>query len=54
MAAVYVMRIKNTMYAYERDQLYFIEAENDDEAFTKAKSIDCYAEITIEEVKELK
>lgn len=41
------IRIKNTIFGYERDQVVAIEAESLEEALIKAKNIDCFAECTV-------
>lgn len=41
------IRIHNTMFGYERDQVVEIEAESLDAAIKKASNIDCFADITV-------
>lgn len=44
---MYKVRIKNTMFGYERDQIVEIAADNEKAALAKAQNIDCFADISI-------
>ena len=44
---MYKVRIKNTMYGYERDQIVEIAADSETAALKKAQDIDCFAEVSI-------
>jgi len=47
----YTVRIKNSMYGYERNQVVQIEAETEQQAISAAQTIDCFADVTIEKEK---
>jgi hypothetical protein len=44
---MYKVRIKNTMFGYERDQVVEIAADSEKDALKKAQDIDCFAEVSI-------
>jgi hypothetical protein len=44
---MYKVRIKNTMFGYERDQIVEISADSEKTALEKARDIDCFAEVSI-------
>jgi hypothetical protein len=44
---MYKVRIQNTMYGYERDQIVEIVADSEKAALAKAQDIDCFAEVSI-------
>ena len=44
---MYKVRIKNTMFGYERDQIVEIAAESEKQALEKALNIDYFAEVNI-------
>jgi hypothetical protein len=44
---MYKVRIKNTMFGYERDQIVEIAADSEKAALAKAQDIDCFAEVSI-------
>lgn len=44
---MYKVRIKNTMFGYERDQIVEITADSEAAAIEKARNIDCFAEVSI-------
>jgi hypothetical protein len=44
---MYKVRIKNTMFGYERDQIVEIAADSEEAALAKARDIDCFAEVSI-------
>ena len=44
---MYKVRIKNTMFGYERDQIVEIAADSEKAALKKAQDIDCFAEVSI-------
>ena len=44
---MYKLRIKNTMFGYERDQTVEIAADSEAAALKKALDIDCFAEVSI-------
>jgi hypothetical protein len=46
-SVMYKVRIKNTMFGYERDQIVEIAADNEAAALAKARDIDCFAEVSI-------
>lgn len=46
---MYKVRIYNSMFGYERDQIVEIVAESKDLALEKARQIDCFAEVSIVE-----
>jgi hypothetical protein len=46
-SVMYKVRIKNTMFGYERDQVVEIAADSEAAALAKARDIDCFAEVSI-------
>jgi hypothetical protein len=44
---MYKVRIKNTMFGYERDQIVEIVADSEKAALAKARDIDCFAKVSI-------
>jgi hypothetical protein len=48
-SVMYKVRIKNTMFGYERDQIVEIAADSEAAALKKARDIDCFAEVSIVE-----
>jgi len=44
---VYKVRIYNSMFGYERDQIVEIVADSEAAALAKARDIDCFAEVSI-------
>ena len=44
---MFKIRIKNTMFGYERDQIVEIAADSEAAALEKARDIDCFAEVSI-------
>lgn len=46
---MYKVRIVNTMYGYERDQILNIEADSLSQAVKKAEAIDMFAEVYVME-----
>ena len=44
---MYKVRIYNSMFGYERDQIVEITADSEAAAIEKARSIDCFAEVSI-------
>jgi hypothetical protein len=46
-SAMYRVRIKNTMFGYERNQIVEIVAESEAAALAQAQNIDYYADVSI-------
>ena len=46
---MYKIRIYNSMFGYERNQIVEITADNKELALEKARKIDCFAEVSIVE-----
>ena len=46
---MYKVRIYNSMFGYERDQILEIVADSEKAALAKAQQIDCFAEVSIVE-----
>jgi hypothetical protein len=44
---MYKVRIYNSMFGYERDQIVEIAADSEAAALEKARNIDCFAEVSI-------
>ena len=44
---MYKVRIYNSMFGYERDQIIEIAADSEAAALAKARDIDCFAEVSI-------
>lgn len=50
----YTIRIKNSMFGYERDQTMTVEADSKEQAIAAGQKIDRFANITIEKTEESK
>lgn len=48
MKNIYIVKIKNTMFGYERDQTVQISAETKEQALKEAQQIDVYADVSID------
>jgi hypothetical protein len=44
---MFKVRIYNSMFGYERDQIVEIAADSEAAALEKARNIDCFAEVSI-------